>query len=390
MTLSSLVSAQIWLCIFVTVAVASSAFADTLEKRRVAFEGQFDLLQSPFERKVEKLKEGYRGALEKLQLEIQKRGDLDQVLKVVEELKVLDASPENGAGKDSSVPKLAALQNTYADSMTKLEAELQGQQRNVLRLHLKDLVNLQRTLTTEGKIDEAVAVRKEVEILKQTPLGKLAAGQPKAALIPPGFVLYYSFDEKEGDRRVLDQSSNEFHGRSEKNGWIEGGKRGGGFDGTIADTIRVAHHRKLLSESFTIAGWVKIERPISHGRIFDKYNHDKKSGYSFNVHELKPELELWGADGENYRVTTEGKLQPEVWQHVAVTFQPGKSLIYVDGKPAAENEMPEAVQPDPGEVRIGREGKSILGGYLDELMFYSRVLSPEEVRHVMAATGKES
>lgn len=64
-------------------------------------------------------------------------------------------------------------------------------------------------------------------------------------------------------------------------------------------------------------------------------------------------------------------------------------MLYVDGKLAAENKMPEAVRPNPGEVRIGREGKSILGGYLDELIFYSRVLSPEEVRHVMAATGKE-
>lgn len=170
---------------------------------------------------------------------------------------------------------------------------------------------------------------------------------------------------------------------------IEGGKRGGGFDGTIADTIKVAHGQKFVSESFTIAGWVNLKRPINHGRIFDKFNHDQKSGYSFNFHELKPELELWGADGEHYRITTEGKLQPDVWQHVAVTLQPEKSLLFTDGKLATENEMPEAVRPDPGEVRIGREGKSILGGYLDELMFYSRALSPEEVRYVMAATGKE-
>jgi len=390
MTLSPLLSARTWLSVFMTLVVASATFADTLERRQAAFEGQLDLLQAPFEKKVEQLKESYRGALEKLQVEVQKRGDLDQVLKVVEEIKLLDASPENGAGKDSSVPKLAALQKTYAVSMTKLEAELQAQQSQVLRLHLADLAKLQRTLTTEGKIDEAVAVRKEVEILNKTPLGKLAAGQPKDALIPLGFALYYSFDEKEEDRRVLDQSSNKFHGKSEKNGWIEDGKRGGAFDGTIADTIKVAHDEKLASESFTIAGWFNLERPISHGRIFDKFNHDRKSGYSFNVHELKPELELWGADGEHYRITTEEKLQPGVWQHVAVTFEPGKSLIYIDGKLSAESEMPEAVGKDSGEVRIGREGRSILGGFLDELMFYSRVLSSEEVGHVMAVTGKES
>ncbi len=385
---SLLISARTWLSIFMTVAVASTACAEIFERRRAAFEGQLGLLQDSFETKVEQLKEGYRGALEKLQVKAQKRGDLDQVLKVGEELKHLGASPGNGAGKDSPVPELAALQKTYADSMTKLKAELQGQQSRVLNIHLADLAEIQRKLTTEGKIDEAIAVRKEVETLKQTPPGELVS-QPNRAVIPPGFVLYYSFDEKEEDRRVLDQSSNMFHGRSEKNGWIESGKSGGAFNGTIADTIKVAHDEKFDSESFTIAGWVNLERPINHGRIFDKFNHDKKSGYSFNVHELKPELELWGADGEHYRITTEDKLQPDVWQHIAVTLQPGKSLLYVDGKLAAENKMPEAVRPEPGEVRIGREGRSILGGYLDELMFYARVLSPEEVRHVMAATGME-
>jgi hypothetical protein len=376
----------------VTLAVASAAFADDLETRRAAFDGQLDLFQVPFEKEVEQLKDNYRGALEKLQVKIQKRGDLDQVLKVKDELKRLDASPENGAGKDSPVPELAALQTTYADSMAKLEAELQGKQSHVLRLHLKGLAALQHTLTTEGKIDEAVAVRKEIETLEKTPLGELAAraaAQSKDALIPLDYSLYYSFDEKQKDRRVLDKSRNKFHGKSEKNGWIESGKRGGGFDGTIADTIKIAHDPKFVSESFTIAGWVNLKRPISHGRIWDKFNQGQKTGYSLNVHELKPELELWGADGEHYRITIEGKLQPDEWRHLAVAFQPGKSLLYIDGELAAEKEMPEAIRPDTGEVRIGREGRGILGGYLDELMFYSRVLSPEEVGHVMVATGKE-
>ncbi|MEM7014981.1 MAG: LamG domain-containing protein, partial [Verrucomicrobiota bacterium] len=135
------------------------------------------------------------------------------------------------------------------------------------------------------------------------------------------------------------------------------------------------------------AAWIHPIRGIGHGRVFDKYDHEQKNGYSLNIDEFKPELELWGADGQLHRIVSEVKLPPNEWRHVAVTFQPGKALLYVDGSLAAEKEMPQEIRTNPGQIRIARERRCILGGYLDELVFYSRVLSSEEVGHVMGATS---
>jgi len=381
---------QIVLVIGTALMVQVAASANDLETRKAAFAAQLELFQESHQGKVDQLNENYRSALKRLQESFQKQDRLDSALTVNQELKRLETTPETGASQNSPVRELAALQTTYAETIAKLEADLQLRQSKVLRIHLKTLGDLRESYESLGKIDEALAVRDEIEAVEGTPLSQVAARPtppPGGSRMPLGYTLYFPFDRREADGRVIDHSGNHLHGKSTQNSWIENGKRGGGFNAVRGDRITLAHDTRLHPESFTIAAWIKLERPIFYGRIWDKWEGPARTGYAFNVHEFKPVLEFHGKNRKKYSIRPEGKLARGKWSHVAVSFVPGKAVLYIDGELSVEKEMPEAIQPNKSAVRIGHDERFPLGGHLDELVFYPRALSLEEIRQVMSATG---
>ncbi len=379
--------------VLVLVMVVPLQAADELADSRKTFEARMAKLSKAFRARVAKLDEDYRRALGKLEADLRAKGDLDSILVVREELKRFDASPKNGAGTGSSVAGLATLQQKYAATLSKLEHEHQAQQGTAFRAHLGQLTKMRDDLTKQRKIEDAKALRDEILLLEKSSLAKLAkksvspppssgSSLPLGPKIPGDYVLLYSFDKKEGDGRVLDSSEKKLHATTEVNAWTEKGKRGGAIDFTGDEIITLEEESKVDSKNFTIATWIHLKGGASYGRIWDKYEHFKGLGYNFQVNQLKPVLEIFGKDGVQKRLMVDEELTLNKWHHLAVTVEPGKGVIYLNGKAAARSELPKSITRSKAPINIGQADAFPLNGYLDELLYYARTLSAEEISQI--------
>jgi hypothetical protein len=95
-----------------------------------------------------------------------------------------------------------------------------------------------------------------------------------------------------------------------------------------------------------------------------------------------PRLELFGGQA----------LPIGQWVHVAATFDGARAVVYVDGRPVAQQAYARPTGADPSRLLVGgRPGAppdsvaERLTGRLDEVMVYERALSPAEIAAL--ATG---
>lgn len=124
----------------------------------------------------------YGNTLEHLATTYQKRGHLDALLAVKEETKRF--------GRDADLPEESApglpilLQKTQAQARAALAEADRKKANSIVKLtgdYIAHLKTLKRRLTTQGKLDEAVAIRDEIEKARKAPV-YTAAQFEKAAL----------------------------------------------------------------------------------------------------------------------------------------------------------------------------------------------------------------
>ncbi len=75
------------------------------------------------------------------------------------------------------------------------------------------------------------------------------------------------------------------------------------------------------------------------------------------------------------------------WDHVALTFEKGRYLLYVNGRSLATLADQQAIPAISSSLRIGAasaEGTPGLDGWIDDVRIYRRALKIEDVRLVMA------
>ncbi len=366
--------------------------AKDLETSRKAFAAELAEIRKTHADRRQRLDAGYLRSLKDLQQKIQGKGDLDGLLAINKELKQFESGSDRKAGSGSTHGEVAALQNKYAEARTKIDAENTSRHAAAHRSHLDALAKLQADLTRQRKIPEAVAVRDEIRKLQKSATAtrtvpRAGATASPARGMPNDYTLYYAFDQRETDKRVLDRSPNALHGETNRNPWIEGGIRGGGFDFTTRDRIKLKSIALVQPDAFTIAAWVKLKKKSSHGRLWDKYEHFGKSGYTVNFNNFKPALEIWGNKSKRTYFGAASALPAEEWHHIAVTYAPGKGVIYIDGEIDRERELPETYIRNQSPVRIGYDEGRPLRGHVDELLFYPRALSAEEIRQIITETG---
>lgn len=92
--------------------------------------------------------------------------------------------------------------------------------------------------------------------------------------------------------------------------------------------------------------------------------------------------------GDEQQVDCKGKLQSNVWKHVAVTIGKDKTTIYIDGTEAASS---TAITIRPSDIRpclnyVGRsqfKQDPTFGGFIDDMRIYNYALTADEVKNVM-------
>ena len=214
-------------------------------------------------------------------------------------------------------------------------------------------------------------------------------------------MLYLPFDEGNGDQ-VSDQSGHGNNGVIKGNpGWVEG-KLGNAleFNGT-SDFVEVANSATLnITDAVTVLAWIQLSKdwyPAQYGNIagINRVGGQTADAYYLNVGYYSREHDKvsMGIIGEGVAETPlQGKtpvLQGE-WVFVAGVFSGGKFMrVYLNGE--LDNELtsvPDKIQATTDTpFTVGAIAGSTdysFQGTIDEVVVYSRALTTEEIKSIMA------
>lgn len=212
-----------------------------------------------------------------------------------------------------------------------------------------------------------------------------------------GLVLYFKFDELDGDK-LVDHSGMENHGTvfgeyEEVEGKINGGIQ---MDGSKSNYVEVADADSLdLTEVYTMAVWVKFAEITGqrHQFFFDKGADDKNPGGwrlgKLQSGHLRFQIYKDGAWAPPFDLKSPG-FEPDEWYHTAVTRdEKGITNIYLNGEVGATNETDTCILPKNenalivwGSTKWGTN--NMFTGVMDELaIFNGRTLTQSEIRTFM-------
>jgi len=207
-----------------------------------------------------------------------------------------------------------------------------------------------------------------------------------------GLIGYWRFDESSGTI-AADSAGGDNDGTLSANvKWQPNdGKSGGAllYDGT--STAHVEFPTKGMSASAgTVAVWGYLSEPQpSQTRYF--FGHTTQPPYNNRVQlymdGANTELDL-GLGDSHTRRTAIMILETETWYHVALTWDNGNYVVYVNGEEAATGTYTglAAIHPFAWIGNDGNpvsEGTEAFGGLLDEVRLYDRALNADQIRAAM-------
>jgi len=109
------------------------------------------------------------------------------------------------------------------------------------------------------------------------------------------------------------------------------------FDGSM-DLVQIENGSALLANEteISIGGWVYLRNYNAGWPDFDACigirNESDADFYILQVNDFKLEGRLRGSSGQVFTVTTAPNIiQPEVWQHVALTYDGTELTLFVNG-----------------------------------------------------------
>lgn len=226
----------------------------------------------------------------------------------------------------------------------------------------------------------------------ETGTSDVDTGEP----LDPDLVLWLALDRAPMGE-VLDSSVYMGNGECDEAGCpaADRGVVGGGawFDGTD-DLIRVPHAEQLeTTDGYTIAAFIRIgEVPLDFRGVMAKplgLALENSWEIYFQSQELHTGMSNVDA-GEYYEVTTPWMFAPDVWVHVAATWDGGLLTLWLDGQAVGSAEAPTIVF-DEQAVHVGADDDhDVTGptgyflGTIDDVRVYRRALAADELATLAA------
>ena len=233
----------------------------------------------------------------------------------------------------------------------------------------------------KGRIDEVRIYNRAIG------LGEVAADQMTPIQTPQSNpIADYPFDENEGTT-AHDASGNPNPHEGTLSGegveWAPG-KYGSGlkFEGTNG-CVSIPDSTELqLGEEFTLESWVNPEGELAQDPAIFKESTEGSSSYDLGIgfnSVGKPEGQIGKAGKAHQDIAAGASLEPNVWSHLALTYDGAKLRLYVDGTLAATKYVLAPISQGSGPLTIGCGGGSHFKGRIDEVRIYNRALDGNEV-----------
>jgi hypothetical protein len=386
----------------------------SLESIKAIYEKTLQKIEQDAKDTLKGLPGQYERKLDELAAGLQKSGDLEGLLTLNKERTrfkaertVPDASP---ADLPAAVVK---LQDEHRKAKEQAERDKNEKSGGLAKQYLARLETLKKDLTTQGKIEQALAVKQEIARVELTEAFTVIARQPPAAEEPKpgapdalerakeqpepaslrkGLILHYSFDKNDGDT-VKDLSGQENHGRMERGRWTPEGISGGACDLDGRASIAVGPSKLQPSQPFTISAWAKPAATDSHMRIFDSANSG--DGWDLGLDEAGTRFEFYWFAGRHVFLAADQKFKLGEWYHVVGTYDGRAGNLFVDGvlqrsKGSSPYNQERSVHWAVGAYGTGHGERATPDrwqGLLDEIRLYDRALSPTEIRALFLLHG---
>ncbi len=169
----------------------------TLSSLKLQHEVDVSLLKTPYD----KLDEAYGKQLEKLSEVARAKGDLDQMLFIEKEIDAVKAG-QTGAEIPGSYAAVARARSIYEIEKSKLAMTRATKVRELRAAHRLKLLALQKKLTQQRKLDEAIAVKAELAALEAliragTPSTARKVATPAVAGAPGKLIVFGKFGSNE-------------------------------------------------------------------------------------------------------------------------------------------------------------------------------------------------
>lgn len=380
--------------LFLSLAFSASAAAP-LDEAKANYLGSDDQILRESSREKDRLIDNYRQTLDQAARDLQKQGRLDEYLAAKTEGERLARERSIPEPPSEKLPgDLASLETAARTGMERILQVEWRRRADLAGRYVEFLGRRVRQYTTEGQIEaatEANAEKKRIESLLADLTAKLPppappgtpdeplarAGDPKrrTAFQPPkkGMELCLTFEKGVGDRIKNPKIT------WEKAEVIEDGRFGKGC--RFSGNGRITLESIPVPDEGTWCLWARISPDsdlIQQKAILDA------NGMGFIV--VNGELVCSFYDGASSVVGKTAPIQGK-WMHLAVTWGNKERRFYVDGDPIAVVGYSGKPCAPKRTMQIGTRwtgAERYFIGDVDELILYSRCLSPEEIALVAA------
>ena len=309
-------------------------------------------------------------------------GNLELVLAVKDELNGFQKRAGLPA-KESKFPELNRLTKIYQERIVAIRQQETTSSLTMLQAFLAKLETMTAEATRSGKIDEALAIRAEMnKVTAEIERMKSLGGLPSIDTADADLIGHWKFD---GDGK--DSSG---YGRDAKLHGAEFDKEsrvGSGALKTGPDKFaEVADHADFdLDNPFTIALWIKrVPGPQSEWPpIINKGETSWR--LQLSARGDHPTFHL-GAPPGHRSVDAQPQHAPTgTWQHMAVTYDGTKLIFYAGGVEVARKEY--GAEQNPPKLKDGVRLGGItpythryFNGSIDDARIYKRALEPEKIK----------
>ena len=410
-----LISTALALCFGAQLCPAQTAPPADIKTLKAKYEQGLAAIQGETNKALTNSVQGYADALKALGQKLQGAGDLDGMLAVKKESERFE--------KEKTIPESAVVADCVAlrDLQTKWQKMPDtidvNKSKKIVTLskgHIAALEEVKKQLTMQGKVEEAVVVKDEIErartsadvtaaefVLTCAGMDLAAKTNAVAKAVAPtrtdplarlrsSLVLYYPFDKDEGGK-ITDKSGKRNDGAAHGAKWVDQGKRGGAFEFDGHGYIAIGPGKLDTLANVTFCFWVNCAQPVAHDWcIFSHYANDgSRMHIGAGAAGVSACIVLGGAQ--------EGCGSPKMdfsrWTHVVVSMGHNGMALYLNGQ-LANNSAGKLTLASLGHSTANDIGvnsfatmhaRDPLEGAVDEVMIFNRALSAEEVKQIYDA-----
>ncbi|RLI97977.1 MAG: hypothetical protein DRO99_01885, partial [Candidatus Aenigmatarchaeota archaeon] len=220
----------------------------------------------------------------------------------------------------------------------------------------------------------------------------VATSRINTILRPEGMVGFWEFDEGSGDI-VHDSSGMVNHGSLSGGVWSQG-KEGGSINLSGADDYVVIPNNKSLeqgTDGLSVSAWV---RPMNAGVGLQRimFKHAGMPWKGFYLMMSGSSFQFGVGDGTNQMEPLGGSANNGEWYHVAGVWDKENDVatLYVNSVPFTVSGVHVGNITNTNDLFIGSNSGmwEFFNGTIDEVMFFNRPLSPEEIKSIYDYPGQ--